>query len=232
MDNLTNRAKSGAGIVTVVGPKPIRAVYLSDPIMGRYARCWDSTDIRVQNSVASRTNAIHCYNSKALIRFDIDKMIGPYDVSDDVESFWVECNNSKGNVAPADVMKAAAERYAEACLSFRDNMGFDGMWIHMAYRYSFFGRCISQMTNKRTDKYGGSRENRFRFPLILARKIRGKCGSRFIVEGRISGHDPESTGGATPEDICAFAKIAEGLFDILMIKSIEIDIAQSDAVRL
>lgn len=37
--NLANRAKSGAGIVTVVGPKPIRDVDLSDPIMGRYACC-------------------------------------------------------------------------------------------------------------------------------------------------------------------------------------------------
>lgn len=227
--NLANRAKSGAGIVTVVGPKPVRDVDLSDPIMGHYACCWDSTDIRVQNSVASLTNAIHCFNSKALIRFDIDKMIGPYDVSDGVESFWVEGNDSKpsfdGKAAPVEAMEAAAERYAEACLSFRDDMGFDGVWIHMAYRYSFLGRCISPLTNKRTDRYGGSRENRFRFPLLVARKIKEKCGKRFIVEGSISGHDPEGMGGATLEDTCAFAKMAEGLFDILMIKAPQIDIA-------
>lgn len=227
--NLANRAKSGAGIVTVVGPKPIRDVDLKDPIMGHYACCWDSTDIQVQNSVAALTNAIHCYNSKALIRFDIDKMIGDYDVSDGVESFWVEGNNSKphydGKAAPAELMEAAAERYAEACLSFRDDMGFDGVWIHMAYRYAFLGRCLSPITNKRTDQYGGSRENRFRFPLLVAQKVKEKCGKRFIVEGSISGHDPEGMGGATLEDTCEFARAAEGLFDILMLKAPEIDIA-------
>lgn len=227
--NLANRAKSGAGIVTVVGPKPIPDVDRSDPIMGHYACCFDSSDLLVQNSVAHLTNAIHCYNSKALIRFDIDKMIGDYDVSDGVESFWVEGNNSSPRfdlkAAPAEIMEAAAERYAEACLSFKNDMGFDGVWIHMAYRYSFLGRCLSPITNKRADNYGGNRENRFRFPLLVAKKVKEKCGSRFIVEGSISGHDPEGMDGATLEDTCAFARMAEGLFDILMIKAPEIDIA-------
>lgn len=135
--NLANRAKSGAGIVTVVGPKPIPDVDPADPIVGHYACCYNVSDIRVQNSVSQLTEAIHNYNAKALIRFDIDKMIGDYDVSDGVESFWVEGNDSKPRydmkAAPAEVMEAAAERYAEACLSFKNDMGFDGVWIHMAY---------------------------------------------------------------------------------------------------
>lgn len=225
--NLANRAKSGAGIVTVVGPKPIRDVDLNDPIMGHYACCWDSTDIRVQNSISHLTNAIHCYNSKALIRFDIDAMIGDYDVSDGVESIWVEGNNSKPRfdmkAAPVEIMEAAAERYAEACKSLKEDCGFDGVWIHMAYRFTFLARCLSPLTNKRTDKYGGSLENRFRFPLLVAQKVKEKCGRRFIVEGSISGHEFE--GGTTLEDTCAFAKAAEGLFDILMIKAPQIDIA-------
>ena len=228
--NLANRAKSGAGIVVVKGPSPVRDMARDDPIMGHYTCWWDSTDIQVQNSISHLTNAIHCYNSKALVRFDLDHMLaqyGDYDVSTGLESFWVEGNNSKPRFdlkeAPAEVMEEVADRYAQACQSFRDDMSFDGVWVHMAYGYSFLARCLSPLTNKRTDKYGGSLENRFRFPLLVARKIKEKCGKRFIVEGSVSGHEYE--GGITLEDTCAFAKAAEGLFDILMIKSPQIDIA-------
>lgn len=231
--NHANRAKSGAGIVTIMGPTPTPDFDTNpaDPIMSHYRHSFDCNNTRVQNSVAMMVDAVHCYGSKALARFDIDGLIaeyGEYDVSDGVESSWVEGNNSKPRydlkAAPAEVMEAAAERYAEAMRVCQREMGFDGCWIHMAYRFVFMGRCISPLTNTRTDQYGGSAENRFRFPLLVARKIKEKCGKSFIVEGSISGHDPDGT-GTTLEDVCKFAKMAEGLFDILMIKAPEIDIA-------
>ncbi len=228
--NLSNRARNGAAIVTVCGPEAVLGYDEADSLMGHFANHWDATNKLVQNSVAILTNAIHNYNSKALIRFDIDafmRQYGDYDVSSGVESFWVEGNDSKPRYdlkeAPVDVMLECAERYAEACKSFKEDMGFDGVWIHMAYGYAFLARCLSPLTNHRTDEFGGSLENRFRFPLLVAQKIKEKCGKRFIIEASISGHEYE--GGTTLEDTCAFAKAAEGLIDILMIKSPQIDIA-------
>lgn len=231
--NHANRAKGGAGIVTIMGPTPTpdHDTPPDDPIMSHYTHSFDCFNTRVQNNVAMMVDAVHCFGSKALARFDIDGLIaqyGDYDVSDGLESSWVEGNNSKPRydlkAAPIEVMEAAAERYAEAMYACKREMGFDGAWIHMAYRFVFLGRCLSPLTNTRTDKYGGSLEKRFAFPLLVARKIKEKCGKSFIIEASISGHDPDGQ-GATLEDACSFAKAAEGLIDILMIKAPEIDIA-------
>jgi 2,4-dienoyl-CoA reductase (NADPH2) len=53
---------------------------------------------------------------------------------------------------------------------------------------------LSPVTNKRTDKYGGSWENRTRFPIELIRKVREKVGEDYTIGIRLSGDDfvPES----------------------------------------
>ena len=54
-----------------------------------------------------------------------------------------------------------------ACL----RIGFDEIELHMAHGYLAHG-FMSPISNKRTDQYGGSFENRMRFPLSIARAVR------------------------------------------------------------
>ena len=61
---------------------------------------------------------------------------------------------------------AAATERAEAA-------GFDMLEIHMAHGY-LLNTFISPLTNQRTDEYGGSPENRMRFPLEVFETVRGK----------------------------------------------------------
>lgn len=57
--------------------------------------------------------------------------------------------------------------------------GLDGIEIE-SYGHLFDG-FISQATNKREDNYGGSLENRLRFPIAVLEEIRRQCGSDYIV---------------------------------------------------
>jgi NADPH2 dehydrogenase len=66
----------------------------------------------------------------------------------------------------------AAERAIKA--------GFDGVEIHGAHGF-LLNQFYSPLTNHRTDKYGGSLENRIRFPLDLVRKVRESVKGRLLL---------------------------------------------------
>jgi len=76
--------------------------------------------------------------------------------------------------------------------------GFDGVEIHGAHGY-LIAQFMSSYTNKRTDEYGGSLENRMRFALEIIKDIRSKVSPDFIVGYRISA-DEYVTGGRNIED--------------------------------
>lgn len=76
--------------------------------------------------------------------------------------------------------------------------GFDGVEIHGAHGY-LIAQFMSSYSNKRTDKYGGSLENRLRFPMEIVKNVREKCGPDFVVGFRISA-DEKVPGGRTIEE--------------------------------
>ena len=97
-------------------------------------------------------------------------------------------------------------------------IGFDAIELHMAHGYLMHG-FMSPISNKRTDEYGGSFENRLRFPLSIARAVRAVVPKDVPLGARITGSDWRE-GGLTPDDAVAIAKLlkAEGL-DFICISS-------------
>ena len=97
-------------------------------------------------------------------------------------------------------------------------VGFDAIELHMAHGYLLHG-FLSPLSNKRTDQYGGSFENRMRFPLSVARAVRAAVPKEVPLGARITGSDWRD-GGLTPDDAVATAKAlkAEGL-DFLCVSS-------------
>ena len=97
-------------------------------------------------------------------------------------------------------------------------IGFDAIELHMAHGYLLHG-FLSPLANKRTDQYGGSFENRMRFPLSVARAVRAVVPKGIPLGARITGSDWRD-GGLTPDDAVATAKAlkAEGL-DFLCVSS-------------
>jgi 2,4-dienoyl-CoA reductase-like NADH-dependent reductase (Old Yellow Enzyme family)/thioredoxin reductase len=71
------------------------------------------------------------------------------------------------------------ERYIEAAVRAKA-AGFDGVQPHGAATY-LLEQFFSPKTNVRTDRYGGSLENRMRLQLEIVRGIRRKCGPSFVI---------------------------------------------------
>jgi NADPH2 dehydrogenase len=97
-------------------------------------------------------------------------------------------------------------------------IGFDSIELHMAHGYLLHG-FMSPLSNKRTDQYGGSFDNRLRFPLSIARAVRAVVPKGTPLGARITGSDWRD-GGLTPDDAVAIAKAlkTEGL-DFICVSS-------------
>ncbi len=82
--------------------------------------------------------------------------------------------------------------------------GFDWLELHCAHGY-LLSAFISPLTNRRDDEYGGSLDNRLRFPLEVFRAARAAWPQHLPMSVRISAHDWVD-GGITPDDAVAIAR--------------------------
>lgn len=87
---------------------------------------------------------------------------------------------------------------------FAAEAGFDWLELHCAHGY-LLSSFISPLTNQRTDEYGGSLENRLRYPLEIFQAMRAAWPAGKPMSVRISAHD-WVPGGITPDDAVAIAK--------------------------
>ncbi len=81
----------------------------------------------------------------------------------------------------------AADKYAEAAANAK-RFGFDMVMLHAGHGW-LIHQFLSPITNKRTDKWGGSDENRMRFMLLVVDKVRAAVGRNFPIDIRISGDE-------------------------------------------
>jgi len=85
--------------------------------------------------------------------------------------------------------------------------GYDGVEVMGSEGY-LINEFIAPGTNHRTDRWGGSFENRVRFPVEIVRRIRAAVGSRFLVVYRLSMLDLVP-GGSTLDEVVELAKLIE-----------------------
>lgn len=93
----------------------------------------------------------------------------------------------------------AAERAMKA--------GVDAVEIHMAHGY-LVNSFISPRMNKRVDEFGGSFENRMRFPRLIVEEVKRRVGDKVAILARINGSD-EVLGGVDVHDSAAIAAYLE-----------------------
>jgi len=96
------------------------------------------------------------------------------------------------------------ERYSETALIFKE-AGFTGAQIHGAHGY-LVSQFLSPKTNIRTDKWGGSLENRARFVLEIFRSMRKKLGADFPIGIKLNSADFQK-GGFTEEESMEVIKL-------------------------
>ena len=113
----------------------------------------------------------------------------------------------------ADMDKTIAD-YVQAAERARARAGFDMVELHAAHGY-LLASFISPLTNKRTDEYGGSIENRMRFPLEVFRAIRAAWPDDKPMSVRISATDWADGGLSAEESIEVARLFAEAGCDLI-----------------
>ena len=221
-----NKAKNGAALVTCSGvgmphviPDNEVESFSSNTIL---PDSFDIYDTHCQTYLSQLTEAIHFYGARASMQIGGYVPL-KYDVSTGIPTIDVGMSTPRvGEEIPPDVLDEVAEDFVRQAAMMKA-VGFDMVYLHMAYRFTILGRFLSWLTNKRTDQYGGSLENQARFPLMVADRIKQECGKDFLIEASISGSEPP--GGRTLEETIELARMFAGHIDMLQIRASDIDIA-------
>lgn len=105
-----------------------------------------------------------------------------------------------------DDIREAQEGFVKAALRAKE-AGFDGVEIIASAGY-LITQFLSPLKNKRTDRYGGSFENRVRFPREILEMLRAALGPDYPISVRMAGNDFVE-GSNTSSETPAFAKVYE-----------------------
>ena len=129
---------------------------------------------------------------------------------------------SDSNAVPEEMTEQKMEEVLKQFVSsteMANRAGFDMVELHAAHGY-LISSFISPKSNVRTDKYGGSLDNRMRYPIEVAKAMRESWPKEKPMSVRISANDWVGKQGVTPEESVTIAK---------MFKNIGIDIIDVSA---
>lgn len=200
------RAKGGVGMI-IIGASSVDETADYYP----FTQCgmWMDDVIPGLRKIA---DAVHKHDTKVLIqimhpgvhqipeRDDVHPARAPSEVPAIEDPSYIPKELEKEEIWEIEEKFAkAAERAKKA--------GLDGVEIHGAHGYLIWS-FLTPLKNKRTDEYGGSLENRFRFLREIIEKVRDRVGRDFVVGVRIINNDMYP-GGMETDEIVEVAKMIE-----------------------
>ena len=114
----------------------------------------------------------------------------------------------------SQMMEQVISSFVETVLIAK-KIGYDMIMMHFAHGW-LASQFLAPSINKRTDEYGGSIENRSRFPKMILRAVRKALGKDYTIDMRISAHE-NFEGCASAEEIIQFISEVsqEGLIDMV-----------------
>ncbi len=122
-----------------------------------------------------------------------------------------------GMPTPTELKETELEEICNAFVAAAErafNSGFKIVEVHMAHGY-LLHQFLSPLTNKRADQYGGSLENRMRFPLQVAKQVRNVWPEELPVFVRISATDWVENGWDLPQSIELCKKLKQLAIDLI-----------------
>ena len=209
------KARGGAALVTV-GDTPVDLRYGASE-MPQYMK------FDIINMPAFQELSQEIHDGGALASFELNhpgrsggKManLNHEDAIGPVE--YVKSNGEVIKAATKEQLEYTAGKFAEAAM-FVKTAGFDMVTVHAGHGW-FLSQFLSPALNTRTDEFGGSMENRARFPLMVLKAIREAVGERFVIEVRINGSDTLDD-GFTPEMCIDFLERAKPYIDLAHISA-------------
>lgn len=176
-DYYIERAKGGTGLIItglVPLPKNAMASILNDP----------ESYVKNQKYLA---DGIHKYGSKVFIMISALSGRSSTNPDDPAPSALPNVWNPKRN--NREMTKAEIEEYIEGFAigaKAAKDAGIDGVEIHAVHEGYLLDQFTIRNYNHRQDEYGGSLENRLRFPCEIVKAIKKECGEDFPVSIRYS----------------------------------------------
>ncbi|WP_335932761.1 NADPH-dependent 2,4-dienoyl-CoA reductase [Streptomyces sp. PTD5-9] len=105
-----------------------------------------------------------------------------------------------------DEVEETVEDFVRAAV-LAQRAGYDGVEIMGSEGY-LVNEFVAPATNRRTDRWGGSYENRMRFPVEIVRRVRERVGDDFVLIYRLSMLDLVP-GGSSPAEVVRLARAVE-----------------------
>ena len=234
MGHYLGRSKNGAAFVTFCSMEddPDSPTFPDWLDMSHFPQ-FDMFDAQCQNYIVEMIEAMHGQNTlvsgslfSATKKFRYQNEDGSYSIIDanpkDLHGIGATSMmfQTIGDDIPAEDLVKIAKSYGQKA-AFYKRLGFDAVTIHMSYRAQVPGQLLSPLSNHRTDEFGGSFENRCRFPLMMLEAVKKAVGNDMLVEIQFSAVEPE--GGYGMKEGLAFLKKAEPYVDIVQVRSAEGD---------
>lgn len=208
------RAKGGAGLVftemTCVSPQgritPGCTGLYNDEQEKAWKRLVDFIHAETDAKIAIQLGHSGAKGSTQLGWETMDAPLtsGNWDIIAPSPVAWSANNQTPKEMTRADMDKVRDDFVRAAERAKR--IGFDWLELHYAHGY-LMSAFITPLTNKRTDDYGGSLDNRMRFPLEVFRAVRKVWPDDKPISVRISANDWVGPDGITPQDAVAISRI-------------------------
>ncbi len=207
------RAKGGAGLVytemTCVSPEG----RITPGCPGLYAPEHEAAWSRIADFVHTQTDAKICCQighsgRKGSTQLGWDEMDAPlpegnWDIVSASAIPW-----SDQNATPREITRAEMDEVRDQFVSaaeMADRAGFDMIELHAAHGY-LISSFLSPVSNQRGDEYGGSLENRLRYPLEVFAAMRAVWPEGKPMSVRISANDWVGEDGVTPDEAVQIAR--------------------------
>lgn len=171
-------------------------------------------------SLTKVAKAIHAHGALASIELDhggeladpaflkTEFPVGPCDTVD-------EYGDTIHGLTAAELEKLA-DKYADAALRAK-RCGFDMVMIHGGHGW-LLHQFISPLSNRRTDEFGGSLDNRMRFPMMVVDHVRRAVGRGFPIDFRMSAVE-FADGGYDLDEGVEIAKRLDGRVDMIHVSA-------------
>jgi len=210
------RAKGGAGLVYTEMTCVSADGRITPGCPGTYADAHEDAWRRIVDFVHDETDAKICMQighagPKGSTQLGWEEMDAPLHdgnwpllAASDVA--WSERNQRPKAMDRAD-MEHVRDQFVAATL-MAERAGFDMIELHAAHGY-LLSSFITPLTNQRDDTYGGSLENRMRFPLDVFHAMRAVWPEQKPIAVRISANDWVGDEGITPEQAVEIAALLQ-----------------------
>ncbi|MCZ4267361.1 bifunctional salicylyl-CoA 5-hydroxylase/oxidoreductase [Rhodobacteraceae bacterium R_SAG6] len=207
------RAKGGAGLVytemTCVSPEG----RITPGCPGLYAPEHEAAWSRIADFVHTETDAKICCQighsgRKGSTQLGWDEMDAPlsegnWDIVSASAIPWSDQNATPREITRAE-MDEVRDQFVNAA-KMADRAGFDMIELHAAHGY-LISSFLSPVSNQRGDEYGGSLENRLRYPLEVFAAMRAVWPEGKPMSVRISANDWVGEDGVTPDEAVKIAR--------------------------